>query len=96
MALAETQVVLETRKFLIDNGVQLDAFSQAAAERSKTVIVVKHLPAKASVEELNEIFSKHGTIQRIVLPPSGMVALVEFGDPSEAKNAFKKLAYTRV
>lgn len=96
MALAETNIVLETREFLLKNGVQIDAFSQAAGERSKTVIIVKHLPAKTTSEELNEMFSQHGTVSRIILPPSGLVALVEFQDPTEAKNAFKKLAYRRV
>ncbi|GFY39638.1 probable RNA-binding protein 19 [Trichonephila inaurata madagascariensis] len=95
MALAETEMVLENRNFLIKNGVQLDAFSQPAAERSKTVIVVKHLPAKTAAEELNEKFSKFGTISRVILPPSGLVALVEFENPAEAKNAFKRLAYSR-
>ncbi|XP_054719338.1 probable RNA-binding protein 19 [Uloborus diversus] len=95
MALAETQMVMETRKFLLDNGVELDAFSQAAAERSKNIIVVKHLPAKTSAEEMKELFSKYGTVARVILPPSGMVALVEFQEQSEAKSAFTKLAYSR-
>ncbi|KAF8792023.1 putative RNA-binding protein 19 like protein [Argiope bruennichi] len=96
MALAETEMVMESRNFLIKNGVQLDAFSQPAAERSKTVIVVKHLPAKTSSEELNELFSKFGTLSRVILPPSGLIALVEFENPQEAKNAFKRLAYSRL
>ncbi|XP_055939944.1 probable RNA-binding protein 19 [Argiope bruennichi] len=95
MALAETEMVMESRNFLIKNGVQLDAFSQPAVERSKTVIVVKHLPAKTSSEELNELFSKFGTLSRVILPPSGLIALVEFENPQEAKNAFKRLAYSR-
>ncbi|CAL1290328.1 unnamed protein product [Larinioides sclopetarius] len=95
MALAETEMVMESRNFLIKNGVQLDAFSQPAAERSKTVIVVKHLPAKTTSEELNELFSKFGTLSRVILPPSGLIALIEFENPQEAKNAFKRLAYSR-
>lgn len=95
MALAETEMVMENRNFLIKNGVHLDAFSQPAAERSKTVIVVKHLPAKTSAEELNEMFSKFGSVSRVILPPSGLVALVEFEIPTEAKNAFRRLAYSR-
>ncbi|GBL94938.1 putative RNA-binding protein 19 [Araneus ventricosus] len=95
MALAETEMVMESRNFLTKNGVQLDAFSQPAAERSKTVIVVKHLPAKTTSEELNELFSKFGTLSRVILPPSGLIALVEFENPQEAKNAFKRLAYSR-
>ncbi|GIY39672.1 probable RNA-binding protein 19 [Caerostris darwini] len=95
MALAETEMVMESRKFLIKNGVHLDAFSQPAAERSKTVIVVKHLPAKTTAEELNEKFSKFGKLSRVILPPSGLIALIEFDNPTEAKNAFRKLAYSR-
>ncbi|GFT89797.1 probable RNA-binding protein 19 [Nephila pilipes] len=95
MALAETEMVMESRKFLVNNGVQLDAFSQPAAERSKTVIVVKHLPAKTTAEELNEMFSKFGTISRVILPPSGLVALVEFEIATEAMKAFRRLAYSR-
>ncbi|XP_035215935.1 probable RNA-binding protein 19 isoform X1 [Stegodyphus dumicola] len=95
MALAETQAVLESRKFLIDNGVELDALSQPAAERSKTVIVVKDLPAKTQSQEIHELFSKFGTVAKVVVPPSGLMALVEFVEPSEARTAFKKLAYTR-
>lgn len=33
-------------------------------------------------------------VRRVVLPPSGVTALVEFGEPQEARSAFKKLAYT--
>jgi multiple RNA-binding domain-containing protein 1 len=70
-------------------------------------------------EELTEIFSKHGDLGRIVLPPSGItgkllyqpinptglmkvanwiykiLAIVEFMDPSEARNAFTRLAYSK-
>nr|XP_042903709.1 probable RNA-binding protein 19 [Parasteatoda tepidariorum] len=96
MALAETEIVEKTRTFLVENGVQLDAFSQPTAQRSKTVIVVKHLPAKTTAAELHELFSSHGSIKRVLLPPTGgMVALVEFENPSEAKTAFTKLAYRK-
>lgn len=96
MALAETEMVMDNRKFLIQNGVQLDAFSQPNAERSKTVIVAKNLPAKTSTEELRELFAKFGAIARIIVPPSGLMGLVEFEGPAEAKNAFRKLAYSKV
>ena len=33
---------------------------------------------------------------RLVLPPSGITALVEFFEPSQAKKAFQKLAYSKV
>ncbi|CAC5419503.1 MRD1 [Mytilus coruscus] len=95
MALGETQIVSETRDFLIDNGVVLDSFSQADGPRSKTVILVKNLPSGTKSEELQHVFSKHGTLGRVILPPSGITAIVEFLEPTEAKLAYKKLAYTK-
>nr|KAG5691121.1 hypothetical protein BaRGS_030929 [Batillaria attramentaria] len=95
MALGETQLVQETRDFLIENGVALDSFSQASGERSKSAILAKNLPSGTKQEELQEIFSKYGSITRVLLPPSGITAIIEFQEPSEAKRAFTKLAYTK-
>ncbi|XP_030593757.1 putative RNA-binding protein 19 [Archocentrus centrarchus] len=95
MALGETQIVQETRQFLLDNNVSLDSFSQAAAARSATVILVKNLPAGVQVSELEELFSPHGSLGRVLLPPSGLTAVVEFLEPAEAKRAFTRLAYSK-
>lgn len=95
MALGETQIVNETREFLIENGVCLDSFSQAAAVRSKNVILVKNLPAATKPSEICKVFSNYGTLGRVVLPPSGITAIVEFLSQSEAKKAFTNLAYTK-
>lgn len=95
MALGETQIVTETREFLIENGVCLDSFSQAAAPRSKNVILVKNLPASTKPSEICNVFSTYGTLGRVVLPPSGITAIVEFLSQSEAKKAFNNLAYTK-
>ncbi|XP_061585092.1 probable RNA-binding protein 19 [Cololabis saira] len=95
MALGETQIVQETRQFLLDNGVCLDSFSQAAAARSTTVILVKNLPAGVTVSELEELFSPHGSLGRVVLPPSGLTAIIEFLEPTESKRAFTRLAYSK-
>ncbi|NXA22041.1 RBM19 protein, partial [Ibidorhyncha struthersii] len=95
VALGETELVQEIRRFLIENGVSLDSFSQAAGERSKTVILVKNLPASTSVAELEAIFGKHGSLGRVLLPEGGITAIVEFLEPTEAKQAFTKLAYSK-
>ncbi|KAH9524247.1 putative RNA-binding protein 19 [Bulinus truncatus] len=95
LALGETQIVSETRDFLISNGVALDSFSQAAGERSKTVILVKNLPTSVSVEDLKEVFAKYGTLNRVLIPPSGITAIVEFLEPSEARQAFIKLNFAK-
>uniref|UniRef100_A0A3Q3QR76 Probable RNA-binding protein 19 n=1 Tax=Monopterus albus TaxID=43700 RepID=A0A3Q3QR76_MONAL len=95
MALGETQIIQETRQFLLDNDVSLDSFSQAAAERSTTVILVKNLPAGVTVSELEALFSPHGSLGRVLLPPSGLTAIVEFLEQTEAKRAFTRLAYSK-
>ncbi|XP_068166711.1 probable RNA-binding protein 19 [Antennarius striatus] len=95
MALGETQIVQETRQFLVDNNVSLDSFSQAAAPRSTTVILVKNLPAGVTVSELEELFSPHGSLGRVLLPPSGLTGIIEFLEPTEAKRAYTRLAYSK-
>lgn len=69
---------------------------QASAPRSTTVILVKNLPAGVTAAELEELFSPHGSLGRVVLPPSGLTAIVEFMESTEAKRAFKRLAYSKV
>ncbi|XP_067911254.1 probable RNA-binding protein 19 isoform X2 [Heterodontus francisci] len=95
MALGETQIVQETRQFLVDNGVSLDSFSQGAGKRSKTVILVKNIPAGTQVDELEKVFKKYGDLGRVLLPSAGITAIVEFLEPTEAKQAFTKLAYSK-
>ncbi|XP_046312462.1 probable RNA-binding protein 19 isoform X1 [Marmota monax] len=95
MALGETQLVQEVRRFLIDNGVSLDSFSQAAAERSKTVILAKNLPAGTLAAELQETFGRFGSLGRVLLPEGGVTAIVEFLEPLEARKAFRHLAYSK-
>lgn len=69
---------------------------QAAAPRSKTVLLVKNLPANTDPEDLRAVFSKHGALGRVILPPSGVTAIIEYLDPTEAKLGFRNLAYTKV
>ncbi|XP_060724141.1 probable RNA-binding protein 19 [Tachysurus vachellii] len=95
MALGETQIIQETRQFLLDSGVSLDSFSQATGPRSNSVILVKNLPSGVEVKELEALFCPYGSLGRVLLPPSGLTAIVEFLEPTEAKRAFTRLAYTK-
>ena len=89
LALGETQIVENTRKFLESEGVKLDAFDGVPKKRSKTVILCKNLPANTSIAEISEKFTKHGELQRLVLPPNCPTCLVEFTEPTEARTAFR-------
>lgn len=95
LALGETEMILDMRRFLESNDVVLDAFNGVPTKRSKRVILAKNLPAETTVEDLQPMFAKFGLLGRIVLPPSGVTAIVEFLDSSEAKKSFSKLAYTK-
>ncbi|XP_074061946.1 putative RNA-binding protein 19 [Macrotis lagotis] len=95
VALGETELVQEIRRFLIENGVSLDSFSQAAGERSKSVILVKNLPVGTRASELQEIFSRYGSLGRVLLPEGGITAIVEYLEPLEARRGFTSLAYSK-
>jgi multiple RNA-binding domain-containing protein 1 len=97
LAVGETQIIHETRQFLIDNGVKLDAFSQALSttKRSKTIILAKNLPMKTRDQDLRILFEKYGKLERIILPPYGYCALIVFEHPQEARQAFKQLSYRK-
>lgn len=95
LALGETELIIQMRKFLEDNDVVLDVFDQVAKKRSKTVILAKNLPASTRVDEIQPLFAKFGLLGRVVLPASGVTALIEFLEPSEARVAFRKLAYSK-
>lgn len=60
LAVGETQIVNEIRKFLVRNGVKLDAFSSSTSERSKNVILIKNLPNETNEADLKEFMKKNG------------------------------------
>jgi len=101
LAVGETQIVNDIRKFLVRNGVKLDSFQQNSnnTERSKTVMLIKNLPNKTSEHELREMFKNAkvngDSVKRLVMPDYGVAALVEFSERQEARDAFKKLAYRK-
>lgn len=57
---------------------------------------MKNIPYGTTTSELTEIFSPHGEITRLLLPPAGTIAVVEFSNPSEAGKAFRAVAYRRL
>jgi multiple RNA-binding domain-containing protein 1 len=97
LAVGETQIVNDMRKFLIRNGVKLDALGSNSTQRSKTVILIKNLPNNTNEEEVRELLKKQGIndMKRLVMPEFGIACLVEFSERQEARDAFKKLAYKK-
>lgn len=60
------------------------------------MILAKNLPAGTLAAELQEVFSRFGSLGRVLLPEGGITAIVEFLEPLEARKAFRHLAYSKV
>eukprot|EP01083_Nonionella_stella_P103484 295504_1 len=97
LALGETRTIEETKSFLDENGVNPKAFEgkRKGTVRSKRVILAKNLPFSAEPNELREMFERFGTLGRVLIPPSRAIAVVEFLESSEAKAAFRHLAFRK-
>ncbi|KAF0457449.1 RNA-binding domain-containing protein [Gigaspora margarita] len=93
LALAETHIIQETKSFLEMNGISLNSFGKK--EKSDTVILVKNIPFGVTKDELLQLFGWYGEIGRLIIPPAQTIALIEFLQPSEARNAFTNLAYKK-
>eukprot|EP00177_Eucheuma_denticulatum_P008066 GFKZ01014694.1.p1 GENE.GFKZ01014694.1~~GFKZ01014694.1.p1 ORF type:complete len:951 (+),score=200.65 GFKZ01014694.1:63-2915(+) len=107
VAMGEAMLQSETRQFLLDHGIDLDAATRAnlrdsaktaAAKKkrmSRTAFLAKNLPAHTTEKELHEVFSKFGGLRRLLVAPSGLLAVIEFDSCSDAKRAYNSLAYTK-
>ncbi|KAG5438593.1 hypothetical protein PCANB_002699 [Pneumocystis canis] len=92
-ALAETYVIEEAKAFFEKSGVNLDSFS--VSERDEYVLLVKNFSYGTTVSELSELFGKYGTLSRVLMPPSGTIAIVEFMESKNADYALKQLSYRK-
>ncbi|CAD6442010.1 0fbafa87-aeb1-4364-8fe7-12425297d976 [Sclerotinia trifoliorum] len=93
-AIAETSVIQETKSYFANNGVDLDAFKKR--ERGDTAILVKNFTYGMTLEELRKMFEEYGQVIRVLMPPTGTIAIVEFAQPTHARAAFASLAYRRM
>ena len=107
LALGETQMLGETRSMLEEEGLAVGGSSAAEGgeevaldkhgkvKRSSTAILVKNIPFSTTEAELTTLFEEAagGPLARVALPPAKTLALVECVEPSDAKRAFKRLAY---
>lgn len=107
LAMGEAMLQSETRQFLLEHGIDLEAAtkvnlqnsaSTAAAKRkrlSRTAFLIKNLSARSTENQLDEVFSRFGELRKLILVPSGLLAVVEYADSSDAKRAYGSLAYTK-
>ncbi|OBT54940.1 hypothetical protein VE04_04394 [Pseudogymnoascus sp. 24MN13] len=93
-AIAETSVIQETKAYFSKNNVDLDAFKKR--ERGDTTILVKNFTYGTSIDEIRKMFEEFGSVIRVLMPPSGTIAIVEFAQAPQARAAFASLAYRRM
>ncbi|OBZ74791.1 Multiple RNA-binding domain-containing protein 1 [Grifola frondosa] len=98
LALAETHIIQETKSFLESHGVVFSALSPSSGRvaRSDTIILVKNIPYGTSAADLRALFEPHGELRRVLVPPAGTMAVVEFVHGDEGRRAFRAIAYRRL
>lgn len=64
--------------------------------RSKNILLVKNLPPGTTTKELQDLFAPHGDLGRLLMPPFGVTAIIEYITSADAKKAFTSLAYSKV
>lgn len=92
-AQAETHVIQETKAYFEKHGVDLNAFS--SNQRGDIAILIKNFTYGTTQDDLTALFGQYGDLAKILLPPTGTIAIVEFKDSSEARVAFSSLAYRK-
>ncbi|KAK0311763.1 Multiple RNA-binding domain-containing protein 1 [Friedmanniomyces endolithicus] len=91
---AETLTIQETKSYFRQHGVDLDAFKKS--QRGDTAILIKNIPADCSKDELMQKFEEHGDVKRFLMPPNGVIAIVEMANVTQSSKAYQGLAYKRV
>ena len=74
----------------------LERLSTRSAPRSRTTILVKNIPYGTTADALRNFFEPHGGVSRLLIPPSGTLAVIEYVHPEEAAHAFRAVAYRRL
>ncbi|KAG2343892.1 RNA-binding domain-containing protein [Suillus weaverae] len=55
-----------------------------------------NIPYGTTAEQIREMFESHGELNRVIVPPAGTMAVVEFEQADEAAKAFRAVAYRRL
>ncbi|CAK7197380.1 Multiple RNA-binding domain-containing protein 1 [Sporothrix eucalyptigena] len=94
-AVRQTSIIEETKDYFESNGVDLETF-KGSTKRGDTCILVKNFAHGTASQELRKMFEEYGPVVRVLMPPSGTLAIVQFAQPAHGRLAYSKLAYRRV
>lgn len=98
LAIAESQLVNDTKEMFQKAGIDLSLFDRtnSSSQFSKTLIIVKNLKYETTEDEVRNMFAAYGSLVRFIFPPTHAVALVEFARPEDARKAYTGLAYKKL
>ncbi|CAK7268527.1 Multiple RNA-binding domain-containing protein 1 [Sporothrix epigloea] len=94
-AVRQTSIIEETKDYFESNGVDLEAF-KTSTKRGDTCILVKNFAHGTASQELRKMFEEYGPVVRVLMPPSGTLAIVQFAQAAHGRLAYSKMAYRRV
>ena len=77
------------------HGVDLASFD-AGKGHSQTTLLIKNLPHETRIGTIRSLITPYGVPERVLVTPSGTLALVELANAEEASKAFKGLSYSRL
>ncbi|RVD86793.1 uncharacterized protein DFL_005050 [Arthrobotrys flagrans] len=86
---AETRVIQETKQYFEKHGINLAAF--AKKKRGDKVVLIKNFTYGTTVDELRALCNEFGETKRVLMPPTGTIAIVEFLDEPSGRAAFTRL-----
>lgn len=92
-AQAETHIIQETKAYFKANGVDLGAFG--GRDRDDRALLVKNFAYGTTRDELEKLFGEHGIVVRVLMPPSGIIAIIEYAQVPQARSALGALAYRK-
>ncbi|KAK6522577.1 Multiple RNA-binding domain-containing protein 1 [Arthrobotrys megalospora] len=86
---AETRVIQETKQYFEKHGINLAAF--AKKKRGDKVVLIKNFAYGTTVDEIRGLCNEFGETKRVLMPPTGTIAIVEFLDGPSGRSAFTRL-----
>ena len=97
LASSETLIISQTKAWLREHCLlDFDKVDRKKCQRSRKVLLVKNIAASVKEHELREIFERYGALTRLLVSPFNTLAIVEYGQESQAEAAFRNLAYYKI
>lgn len=93
----ETQIIRETKDWMIENGINLKAIegkdNRKDCKRSKTILLIKNLSCKNDAEK---DLKQYAQTDNLIVSPSRTLAIAKYKTASQAEAVMKKLCYYRL